>query len=74
MALRINRGKDRVVALEAALHAVLLFHGGGYWGPNEAAQWERLTGAKEATTKALCDVVRAALFAEPEPEPDDLPF
>lgn len=44
-----------------ALRAVLLFHRDGPWGGEEQEEWERLTGRTDATTKALCDAVRAAL-------------
>ena len=45
----------------AALMAVLLFHGGGEWTDAKRREWKALTGEDEATTKTLCDTVRAAL-------------
>lgn len=57
----------------AALKAVLLFHGGGEWDAVKRSAWEllltqcfestavRLPPTNEATTKNLCDAVRAAL-------------
>lgn len=47
--------------MTAALMAVLLFHGGGEWTDAKRAEWKALTGTDEATTKTLCDTVRAAL-------------
>lgn len=44
-----------------ALLAVLLFHHGGPWTHVEQARWEALGGGPRATTRALCDLVRAVL-------------
>ena len=44
--------------------AVLLFHRGGPWTPEDRAAWKELTGSDEATTRTLCDLARQA--AEPE--------
>lgn len=46
---------------EKALRAVLLFHGAGPWDAEKRIEWSNLTGETEATTKILCNVVRAAL-------------
>lgn len=43
-----------------ALKAVLLFYAVD-WTSERAAEWTRLTHSDDATTKALCDSVRAAL-------------
>jgi hypothetical protein len=43
-----------------ALQLVLLFHSPD-WTPEKRAEWLRITGSKEATTKVLCDHVRSAL-------------
>lgn len=58
----------RVAELEAALaildrvaRAVLLFHRGGPWTDADQRLWVMLTGAEDATTKALCDFAREAL-------------
>ena len=51
-------------ARQAALEAVLLFHGGGLWDEKKASIWQYLTGTREATTVVLCDTVRAALNFE----------
>lgn len=49
-------------ALTEALRAVLLFHSGSPWTPEKSAEWDRLVGGfREASTKVLCDTVRAAL-------------
>ena len=48
-----------------ALKAVLLFHSGREWNDEARAEWLRLTGREEATTKALCDTVRDALSPKP---------
>ena len=48
-------------SMEDALKAVLLFHSGGEWDSLRRAEWAALTGSSEATTKVLCDTVRAAL-------------
>ena len=48
-------------ALVEALRAVLLFHAGGPWTGERAAEWERITGSPDATTRRLCDTARAAL-------------
>lgn len=47
--------------MTSALMAVLLFHGGGEWDEEKRNLWRTLTGTDEATTKNLCDTVRAAL-------------
>lgn len=44
-----------------ALKAVLLFYRAGPWDDAVRSDWTYLTGKTEATTKALCDAVRAAL-------------
>ncbi len=51
-----------------ALDTVLLFHSAGPWDKSRRASWKRLTGADDATTKVLCDLVRAAV-GEPAKEP-----
>lgn len=44
-----------------ACKATLLFHGAGHWDDEKRLEWLNLTGHSEATTKVLCDFVRAAL-------------
>jgi hypothetical protein len=51
----------KVIMMEDALKAVLMFHGSGPWTTDVREEWKKLTGEDEATTKVLCDVVRAAL-------------
>lgn len=53
--------------MRRALAAVLLWHKGGGWGHEERARWDALTGREETTSRALCDVVRAALGEAPPP-------
>ena len=65
-AMPIDRNANaRLIAaapeLLAALEAVLLFYRGDWWDEGERQEWSRLAGTQEATTKVLCDVVRAAL-------------
>jgi hypothetical protein len=54
------------MAIEDALRAVLMFHEGGEWSADRRAEWKRITGSDEATTKVLCDHVRAALVLASE--------
>jgi hypothetical protein len=44
-----------------ALQLALLFHSGGEWDDAKIAEWFRITGTREATTKVLCDHVRSML-------------
>ncbi len=56
--------------MEAALEAVVLFHSGSPWDDAKRARWDTLAeallgfaaggGHWEATTRVLCDMVRAA--------------
>jgi hypothetical protein len=48
--------------LAGLLEAVLLFHGGGEWDTDKRLAWFNRVGAAEATTKVLCDRIRAALL------------
>jgi hypothetical protein len=47
--------------VDDALKLVLLFHGGGAWDDAKIAEWFRITGTREATTKVLCDHLRSML-------------
>jgi hypothetical protein len=47
--------------IKDALRLVLLFYESPYWTSEEKAEWLRITGTSEATTKVLCDHVRSAL-------------
>jgi hypothetical protein len=49
---------------ERLARAVLLFHQGGEWTPDNRAEWTVMTGTTEATTKALCDLAREVLADE----------
>ncbi len=48
-------------AVEDCLMLPLLFHGGGMWDEKRRAEWLRITGTTEATTKVMCDHLRRAL-------------
>lgn len=45
--------------LVAALELPLLFHAGGPWSDEKTTRWEEITGKDEATTKVMCDHIRA---------------
>lgn len=51
----------RVTALEGALELVLMFYGAAYWNEPESSRWREITGKDEATTKVMCDHIRALL-------------
>jgi hypothetical protein len=55
-----------------ALRLVLLFHAGGPWDAERQREWLRITGTTEATTKVLCDHIRAALALADETAPGPL--
>jgi hypothetical protein len=61
-------GAEPSYAVADALRLVLLFHTGGDWTAERRAEWLRITGSTEATTKVLCDHVRSALALVGEPE------
>ena len=44
-----------------AIKLALLFHSGSPWDDGKRAEWLRITGTTEATTKVLCDHLRAVL-------------
>ena len=44
-----------------ACNAVLMFYRAGQWTRDDGIAWKKLVGADEATTKVLCDFVRAAI-------------
>jgi hypothetical protein len=71
MHLRLELAMCEAPAAADALRAVLLFHKAGPWTLAESAEWERLTGTTDATTKNLCDTVRAALGGLDPLEGDD---
>ncbi len=57
---------DRLVA---ALQLPLLFYSGGAWHEGPADKWREITGNDNATTRGLCDHIRA-LLAEIEASRD----
>ena len=46
---------EYVRGLERLAHAVLLFHRGGEWAPEDQEAWFALIGEWDATTKVLCN-------------------
>ena len=48
-----------------ALRMVLLYHSGSPWDAEKQRRWQRWTGRDEATTRALCDQIRALLAKAP---------
>ena len=55
----------RVGVLERAAQATLLWFSGKTWDEDALGEWIRLTGKPDATSKILCDTVRAALSSPP---------
>jgi hypothetical protein len=43
-----------------ALKLPLLFHAGGPWDAKRRAEWFRITGCLEATSRVMCDHIRSA--------------
>lgn len=58
---RIAEQDAKNARLREALEACLLFHDSGSWDMEKRLSWQRLTRQSEATTRALCDTLRAAL-------------
>lgn len=44
-----------------AIKLALLFHSSSPWDDAKRAEWLRITGSSEASTKVLCDHLRAVL-------------
>jgi hypothetical protein len=57
----INRRHNMSIAIDDAFRAVLMFHDPGEWTAERRAEWKRITGSDEATTKVLCDHIRKVL-------------
>lgn len=49
------------ITIRDAAEATLLFHSAETWTAEKTLRWVRLTGTTAATTKALCDTVRAGI-------------
>ena len=49
---------------ERLARAVLLFHRVAAWTEDNKAEFEEITGSREATTAALCDLAREVLADE----------
>jgi hypothetical protein len=58
---KIDRLRASRDALAAACQAVLLFHSAEAWDQRQRIEWYNLTQSNEATTKAMCNTIRAAL-------------
>ncbi len=56
-----NQDDEARDALIASCRATLLFYKVGAWTATDAALWLILTGSEDASTRNLCDTVRAAL-------------
>lgn len=52
--------------LRTAAMLVLLFHSGSPWDVRKSGLWKGITGSDDASTKVLCDHIRAVL--------DEVPF
>jgi hypothetical protein len=59
-----GRDMARISDAERLARAVLLFHRGGPWSDWDREVWRALTGADEATTRALCDLARTVELEE----------
>lgn len=59
-----RRQNDALVRLAKAVH---LFHHGGPWTPEDARDWEALTGSKDATSRTLCDFAERLLLEPRDP-------
>lgn len=57
----IDRLEEQNAKLLAALEIPLLFHSSEPWTAERCNQWDILTGSTEATTKVMCDAIRAAI-------------
>ena len=49
------------IAMADALEATLLFHSSSPWDESKSKRWVELTGVDVATTRNLCDFIRAVL-------------
>lgn len=58
--LRKDRERLRIV-----LRLPLLFYG-AIWDDEKVREWAAITNGREATTKVMCDVIRAAIDAARE--------
>lgn len=57
----IHEKDERIVQLENALRAVLIFHAGGEFTEQMRYDFLAITGSTECTTTALCDHIRELL-------------
>jgi uncharacterized protein YndB with AHSA1/START domain len=68
VALDLGTSARPISRCEALARAVLLFHGGGQWTQECVVTWHTLTGADDATSRALCDFARTILAEIERPE------
>ena len=52
---------SRLQEAQSLLRAVLVFHSGGEWTPAKQGEWYNAIQWHEATTKSLCNAIRAHL-------------
>jgi hypothetical protein len=58
---RARRAQEPATLLDAC-RATLIFHG-ERWTSEERQEWRNITHHEEATTRVLCDTIRAAIAA-----------
>jgi hypothetical protein len=58
---RLELLREDNAELLAALRLVLLFYTID-WTEDKKAEWQRITGATEATTKVMCDYIHAVII------------
>lgn len=59
----LKKTQDTQERLGRVALAVLMFHRGGPWTVEDRAEWTKLTGEVECTTRALCDFTKEQLRA-----------
>jgi len=60
-AVAYHRKHNMTDTRDDALRAVLLFYTVGAWSDEKKAEWKRITGSGEASTRVLCDHIRMVL-------------
>ncbi len=60
-AVAYHRKHNMSDSKDDALRAVLLFYTVGRWSDEKRAEWKRITGSDDASTKVLCDHIRTVL-------------
>ncbi len=68
LAARVIVWSENDKRLRSALELPLMFHAGGAWTADMRRRWKEITGdiagGQEATTKIMCDAIRAALATD----------